>query len=320
MKKKNIKKNEINIIEILSVLFKNKKLIGKVTGIFILIGLFYSLILTNIYEASSTFYPHYEKIESNSISDLAGLAGINLSNEFSTEVPTSLYPNLISSAPFKNKILNHYIFINNEKILYKDYLLNKQSTLIIKIFDKISKLPYEILNLFRKKNKQVFSENLKFITLSEEDYESYKILDNNISIEVNEIDGYIKLRIRDELPIVAAEIAKISEETLQESIIDYKLKNIRSVYEFTISQLELSKKTFYKLQDSLANFKDRNKNIRSDFFKNQLNRIESEFNIANSIYSELAQNKEKTAIEIQKRTPIFCCFLALQYCMTKSRY
>ena len=38
---------------------------------------------------------------------------------------------------------------------------------------------------------------------------------------------------------------------------------------------------------------------------NQLNRIETEFNIARNIYNELAINKEKTAIDVKKNTPIF---------------
>ena len=45
--------------------------------------------------------------------------------------------------------------------------------------------------------------------------------------------------------------------------------------------------------DSLAKFKDKNKNIRSDLFFNQFSRIESEYNISRNIYNELALNKEK---------------------------
>ena len=40
-------------------------------------------------------------------------------------------------------------------------------------------------------------------------------------------------------------------------------------------------------------------------FKNKLNRLESEYNIYNTLYNELAISKEKAAIEVQKNTPIF---------------
>ena len=59
------------------------------------------------------------------------------------------------------------------------------------------------------------------------------------------------------------------------------------------------------MQDSLAKFKDKNKNIKSDLFLNQLSRIESEYNLSKNIYNELALNKEKIAIDVRKNTPIF---------------
>ena len=52
-------------------------------------------------------------------------------------------------------------------------------------------------------------------------------------------------------------------------------------------------------------FSDKNRNIKSDLFLNQYSRIESEYLIYKNIYNELALNKEKTAIEVKKNTPIF---------------
>jgi len=300
LKKKELDNDYISLIEVIYKLWNERFIIYKNTIIFFIIGLVYSVFQTKIYEASSTFYPHYEKIDGNpSISSLAGLAGINLSNsELSSDVPTSLYPNLINSAPFKNKILDQGIIFNNKKITYREYLLTKKTFFSFNILSFIS-------GFF---NKESVNSNLKdnnYIMLNYEDYSLHKDLNDIIGIEVNEKDGYIKLTVKDEIASISAEIAKTAEETLQESIINFKLKNIKSVYSFTLDQLESSKKSFYILQDSLANFKDRNKNIRSDLFLNKLNRLETEYNIASSVYNELASTKEKVAIDVQKNTPIF---------------
>ena len=110
------------------------------------------------------------------------------------------------------------------------------------------------------------------------------------------------------IPLIAilySSIAKIANELLQKNIIDFKLKNIKDTYEFVNSQLEIAKRNFYMLQDSLAIFNDRNINIKSDLFLNQFSRIESEYLMAKNIYNELGLNKEKTAIEVKKNTPIF---------------
>ncbi len=300
MKKNEIGDTYISLVDVLSKLWSERKIIRKFIFLFFLLGVIYSLLLTNIYKASSTFYPHYEKVDGNpTISNLAGLAGINLSNnDLSSDVPTSLYPNLINSAPFKNKILNQEVIFKNKKITYRQYLLTKKTFFSFNILSFIS-------GFF---NKNSINSNLKdnnYIMLNYEDYSLHKDLNDIIGIEVNEKDGYIKLTVKDEIASISAEIAKSAEETLQESIINFKLKNIKSVYSFTLDQLESSKKSFYILQDSLANFKDRNKNIRSDLFLNKLNRLETEYNIASSVYNELASSKEKVAIDVQKNTPIF---------------
>ena len=88
-----------------------------------------------------------------------------------------------------------------------------------------------------------------------------------ITLEVNEKDSYIQLNVYDESPYISSVIAKNAEEILQKSIIDYKIKNIKSLYEdFTSNQL-LNLKNLYLLQDSLTNFKDSNREIiESDTF------------------------------------------------------
>ena len=101
-------------------------------------------------------------------------------------------------------------------------------------------------------------------------------------------------------PKVSAIIAKKANDLLQKNIIEYKLKNINEVFEFTSSQLEISKNNLYKIQDSLANFRDSNKSIKSDIFLNKLNRLETEVNILKNVYNELAITKEKIAIDVKK--------------------
>ena len=96
-----------------------------------------------------------------------------------------------------------------------------------------------------------------------------------------------------------------SKQILQKNIIDFKLKNLNDTYKFVTSQLEFAKINFYNLQDSLAVFSDKNRNIKSDLFLNQYSRIESEYIISKNIYNELALNKEKTVIEVKKYSNIY---------------
>ena len=131
LENKKLKDQEIDLIDIFKKLWNKRVFILKNTFILLLIILAYSLSLNNVYEASSTFYPHYEKNEQNSIKGLAGLAGINLTNQASPDIPSNLYPNLVASTPFKNKILNQIVTINKEDLTYRNYLINKKKIIFI---------------------------------------------------------------------------------------------------------------------------------------------------------------------------------------------
>ena len=299
--------DSIDIIELLSQIWKSKIFIVKTTIFFALIGIIYSLSLNNAYTASSVFYPHYQTSEisqNQGLRGLAGLAGIDLGSQQGSEIiPPTLYPNIISSTEFKIEILDSKINLDGKKTTFREYLLSKNNTISLK---KI--LSYPLTLIFKFKNINIIKsevEGINILQLSEEEYNLHKKLIDIIFLELNEKEGFIKLSVRDNAPLIASQIAKIANELLQKNIIDFKLKNIKDTYKFINSQLEIAKNNFYKLQDSLAIFNDRNINIKSDLFLNQYSRIESEYLITKNIYNELAINKEKTAIEVKKNTPIF---------------
>ena len=92
-KNKHYDEDSLDLIELFSKLWNRKNSIIKSTLIFSLFGFILSLSLSNIYTASSTFYPHYEKSDfsqSSSLKNLAGLAGIDLGSESLENVPPTL--------------------------------------------------------------------------------------------------------------------------------------------------------------------------------------------------------------------------------------
>ena len=300
----------IDLIELLSTLWKRKIFIIKTTIIFTFIGIIYSLSLKNSFTASSIFYPHYQNNQigqSQGIRSIAGLAGINLGSQASENIPPTLYPNIINSPQFKIEILDSKIDLNEKKLTYREYLLNKPKQFNLKkILLLPITLPRTILSNFTSKiNSELSIENKEILKISNEEYSLHRGLSGIISLELNDKEGFIKLSVKDNNPLIASQIANTANDILQKNIIDFKLKNLNNTYKFITSQLEIAKKKFYKLQDSLAIFSDKNINIKSDLFLNKYSRIESESNISKNIYNELALSKEKTAIEVKKNTPIF---------------
>ena len=296
----------IDLIELISILWKRKIFIIKSTIIFTLFGIIYSLSLKNNYTSSTIFYPHYQNDQigqGQGLRSLAGLAGINLGSQTSDNIPPSLYPNIISSPEFKIEILDSKINFNGNELTYREYMLNKKSHFS---FKKILQLPITyIIKIISSNEFKSLTKNNDILELNDEEYSLHRNLSDIIYLELNNKEGFIELSVRDNNPIIASQIAKIANEILQKKIIDFKLKNLNDTYKFISRQLDIAKINFYKLQDSLAIFSDQNINIKSDLFLNKYSRIESEYNIAKNIYNELALSKEKTAIDVQKNTPIF---------------
>ena len=298
-KKKIFDGDNIDLVLIIKKIFNHKNEIIKQTLIISLIGIIFSLSIANKFESSSTFYPHYEKFDKSGgdISSLAGLAGINLDNNKSDDVPPNLYPQIINSISFKQELLEKNVIKDNFSLSYRDYLIKELNK---ELLYNLKKIPSLILN---KKDKVFNYENLIYI--SNQDYEIYKLLDEKIRLSLNEKDGFIKLSVFDSNPEVAAVIALEAKNILQKNIIEFKIKNANELYDFTSNQLIEAKQNLYNIQDSLANFKDSNRSIKSDLFLNKLARLETEVNIATNIYNDLALTKEKTAIDVKKNTPIF---------------
>lgn len=294
--------DNLDIVDMLKTLWLKRNLIIKITLIFFVFGLIYSVNLPNKFKASSIFYPHYEEIDnSNSLRSLAGIAGINLEPETSKNIPSNLYPKLISSPIFKNKILDEIIISDDTKIKYRDYIMNNYS--FVSITDILS-LPFNFI--FNNDSiKKIENYKLDILKFSNDEYKIHKFLSEAILINLNEQEGFIELSVKDKDPYIASQIADIAKNNLQKSIIKFKIKNINETYKFINNQLKIAKENFYNLQDSLAIFRDNNKNIKSDVFMNQYSRIQSEVRILENIYNELALNNEKILIDVRKNTPIF---------------
>ena len=109
-----IKDDEIDLLEVTKTVWAGRKLILKVTGIFLVIGLIIAFGSKVEYEASCKLMPEsQEGVKPNlgGLGSLAGLAGINLDMGNSGALTPELYPQISQSVPFIMKIWNEPVHI-----------------------------------------------------------------------------------------------------------------------------------------------------------------------------------------------------------------
>jgi uncharacterized protein involved in exopolysaccharide biosynthesis len=301
--------DEIDLIELLKKIYLEKKLILKISVLAALFGVVYALFQPNEFTSSTTFIPQLSsgvKTGGSSLSGLASLAGINIgSMESSSDFPPTLYPQVVNGFPFRVELLSNEITFNNELVVVKDYFLeNKSSFNIVRTIKKYTiGLPSLILSSF--KNQKEYTNESNIFSITEEDKDLFQILENNLSLSINEKEGFITISYTDNNKNVAAQVTQIAQNLLQEKIIEFKNKSSKEMLDFATKQYSDKKESYEKLQDERAVFVDKNINISSSLFQNKLSRLESEVNISESIVQQLASQVEQAKLQVNKDTPVF---------------
>lgn len=273
--------DEIDIIEILKKIYNERKNIIYSTSIFIIIGISIALISPVKFSSYTIFIPQNQESSSSSLSGVANLVGINLgSSSFGGEIPSSMYPEISESPKFKRLLL--------------EKLIDKKKNLTLKKF---------IVEYYKiDENNELVSNQLSMTTLEEKCFEKISEI---ISINVNIKDGFITINSIMPVAEYSAIVAKYSREILQSIIIENKIETARQNLIFSKKQLVEKKMEFDELQSKLANFSDSNINSVNSFVINEKNKLEAEFQIINSVVTELSKQVEQAKLQVTKDTPVF---------------
>lgn len=127
----------------------------------------------------------------------------------------------------------------------------------------------------------------------------------SLAFSVDESDGSLSIKSTMPEAVPAAQMAESARLLLQEAILDYRLSKAKEKLGFIEEQHTLKKEEFLKAQGALASYIDRNAFNNTARSQIQRQKLESEFNLASSIYRELEQQKLSQSIKIQEDTPLF---------------
>lgn len=311
---KRIDKNEdeIDLVEIVQKLWRNRRFIIKVTAVFAVIGLIVAILTPNVYTASCTMVPQTgEKKAGGSLSGLAAMAGINLGNLSSGEVlsPT-VYPKIMTNINFQKELIYskyHFKEVEQPVTLY-DYYTNEkyQKFSLTGTIKKYSiGLPGVIIKAIKGKPAgAVQSDSSTIKSLTEDEKDVLKIVSKNLSMDVNDKEGYVSISVNMPEPLLAAELAQRGQELLQKYITEFKVEKVAQNLEFVERNYEEGKRNFESKQAELARFRDANKSFSSAVAKTQEEKLTSEYNLLLGIYTELAKQKEQAKIAVTETTPI----------------
>lgn len=309
IKKNSFKDNyEIDLIILFRMLWKERKIIKKITLFFLSSGLILAILTKNFYTSETIFVPQLSSNlkSTNNLSGLASLAGLNLSNN-QGEISPDVYPEIINSVPYKMDLLESTIFFQNDSISYRDYLKTQLSkfSLISTLKKYTIGLPSLLISKLRVKNNYLYSNREKLLTITKDDYLLFKLIDNSLKIGLYPKEGYINLNYTDKSPYISAQVLFNAQDILQNKIISYKSQAANELLNYSINQYNLKKQQNVALQDKIGVFKDQNFGISRSLYQNKLDRLISDLSISNSVLQQLANQVEQAKLQVSKDTPVF---------------
>lgn len=300
----------IDIIATIKKIWKERKLIIKFTLAFFIIGCIVSIFSPVVYTSETTFVPQVSDDNSSTkgIGSLASLAGIKFSSVEETSdsyLSPLLYSEIIESEEFSLNLLNEQLInLNSEKLSVKEYLLFKNKSLNFNPIRFIKK--YTIDLFFNNNTNEVSNDILRnYNFISDEDYSLIKSFRNKFSIELKEKQGYIKVLAMDEDAFICSQLVELITKSLQLKIIEVRTNKIKERLKFSKEQYEIKQVEFDILQKKLAEFKDSNKSISTASFMSKLQKLESDYQLQQSILINLAREYNNNKIKLNKDTPIF---------------
>ncbi len=287
--------------------------------VFSVLGVCVVLLSHKHYTSKTVFVPQVSSaqgLELGNLGGLASLAGFDFENSSGGEFPPTLYPKILSSAKIQLAMLNSKLIIPSgdqyDTVSYRTYYEDYYKPSVLTYIPKYTiGLPFKIIDAM-KVNKGGDSEssegsestNMGFQYISRDELEMIEIMLEQVTISPSLKEGFVTISFTMPDPVLAAQMTSNVQELLTEVLIDYKTKNAQTELENIQRSYEERKKEFEAAQEELALFRDSNQDLSSAFALNQLERLEKKYNLASTIYTELAKKHEEAKLKLDRSTPI----------------
>jgi uncharacterized protein involved in exopolysaccharide biosynthesis len=318
--------DEIDLIALAKTIWDERKFIIKTVILFMVIGLIVALFSPKEFTASSTMVPQLSNNKSKlgGLSSLAAIAGFNLDMNMETsELSPYIYPQIVQSVSFQLEIMNtKYTFsdVGKQVSLYEYYMEYYKPGLLSSLKKFTVGLPFLLLKAIKGKTGEIPAESSgNTIRLTEDQDKIRKIIEENVSLETNDKEGYLVLTSRFHEAKLAAQVTQKGQDLLQKYITDFKIEKATEQLKFVESRFNEKKSDFEKAQSNLAAFRDRNKNVTSAMARTEEERLQNEYQIAFEVYKQLAQQLEQARIKVKEDTPVFAVVKPVTVPLEKSK-
>ncbi|MFP8490315.1 Wzz/FepE/Etk N-terminal domain-containing protein [Gracilimonas sp. Q87] len=309
--------DEIDLIELAKTIWDNRVIIYKFVAIGVVLGLVVALLSPKEYKSNATLMPETQSSNAGAsglLQQYGGLLGIGggASLEGGGIIPPQLYPQMVQSMPFQLELLNTEVEFPRFETSATVYTFFDEVYAPVSVLSYVKQytigLPGKLIGLFKEEAAPrplpKGFETDSVISVTKGQMQIIENMRGRVSVSLDDESGIINLSITMPDPEAAAQLAQKSIGLIREYVVNYKTQKAEEDLVYAREQLEGAKEEFEAVQNRLAEFRDSNVNLSSARAQTQLQRLQSEYDLAFNVYNSLAQQVEQAKLKVQEQTPV----------------
>jgi len=300
---------EIDIMELISKLWKRRKMIIRWCIVGAVVGLVVGFSIPKTYTTGATLAPETQQRMGSGVSSIASMMGVSLDNSVDA-IDFQMYPEVVASTPFLYILLDLPVQTKDGEIntTLKEYLLEYQKS---PWWEYIIKAPFKALGWAislvkpEEDDSSVEGTELDMYNLPKKERKVIKHLSENIIVTVDKKTGKTQMSYTAQDPLVVATVMNAVVDNLKDYMSDYRTSKARQDVENLSVICEERKQDYYKAQQTYAKYVDANKSVIRQSAQAESQRLQQEMNLAYQVYSQVATQLEGARIKVQQAKPVF---------------
>ena len=301
---------EIDLMEYARKLWAARKLLLKVAGLAIIIGIVIALTTPKQYTVSVTLAPESSKSGGSGLSGIAsmlGVGGFNMGSD-ADALNVTLYPDIVSSTPFILDLMDTPVSTIDEEqpdTTLVGYLKEYTSS---SLMGTVMSLPFKaiggIMSLF-KSEEEVKTDIINPFHLTQEQSQTVNGLKKMIVANVDKKTGVTTVSVTMQDPMVAAILTDTVIVKLKEHITKYRISKAEEDCKYWEELNKIRQDDYYMKQKKYAEYVDANKNVVLQSVRIEQERLQNEMNLAYQVYSNVATQLQMAKAKVQEAKPVF---------------
>lgn len=301
--------SDIDIMELVSKLWKRRKLIIKWCIGGAIVGLIIAFSLPKSYSASAMLAPEVEQRVGSGVSSIASMMGVNLDNNVDA-ISYMMFPEVVASTPFIYELFDLPVqFERGDSIVNTDlldYMLNYQkSPWWSPILGAPAKAISWVTSLFKEEEEGGSGDgSLNLYNLPKKERGVVKALAEGIQVNVDKKTGQTDMSLSMQDPKVVYTVLTAVVENLKTYMVDYRTSKVRADMDNLEKTCENRKRDYFDALKVYANYLDANKNVALLSAQVEREQLEQEMRLAFQVYSQVATQLEAARVKVEQAKPV----------------